>query len=147
MSGTFVSPATPSNFTVQASRQAGGNMIATATWDMTYSGAFTGPVQVTATINFHANGHGTINASAVCSPCWVLDPTASPGYRVGPLTTYLQGTNTWVPSEFGPVVLGYHATIRGSGSGGLAGLHYEGTVDQPGPTVDATATVRYHFDP
>lgn len=148
LSGSYVSPWYTTNFVPQPPHLAGGNMIITATWDTTFSGVFTGTANVEATINFHADGHGTINASFVCDPCTVVDPTAPGESRSGRLVGSLQGTNTWVPAPGGGLaVLEYHGNVRGNGSRGLAGLHFDGTVNQPSQFADATTTVQYHFDP
>jgi hypothetical protein len=149
ISGTVTVTFNPDPATMQflGMRQAGGNAIVQWSWEQFLSGAFTGVDHVTGTDIFHADGHGTINASDVCDPCRVVDPASPSGFRTGVLKGDVQGTNTWVMGPMGPNVLSYHANIRGSGSGGLAGLHTEGTVDQPDPFSNATITIRYHFDP
>ena len=123
-------------------RQADGNIIATYTFNQTFSGDVMGLDQETGTNVFHPDGHITIHSSGVCGtiqvPCTLQTPS---GPRTGVMTSSVHATGTWMMGPMGPVVLGYHGTIRGSGSGGLAGLHFEGTVGAP------AATIRYHFDP
>lgn len=144
MSATFVAHVDMNSFHLLSMRQADGNFIVQYTFEQTFFGDVMGLDQEAGTNVFHPDGHGTIIASGVCKSCTLQTPT---GPRTGVLTGYVRGTNTWVPGPFGFEVLNYHATIRGSGSDGLAGLHFEGTVNQPGPTDDATVTVQYHFDP
>ena len=119
-------------------RQADGNLIVAYTFNQTLFGDVMGLDQETGTNVFHPDGHHTINVSGVCDPCTLKTPT---GPRTGRMTSSVQATGTWMMGPTGPVVLGFQGTIRGSGSGGLAGLHFEGTVGAP------AATIKYHFDP
>ena len=144
MSATFVGQVDVNSFHILSTRQADGNLIATYRFEQTLSGDVTGTDHEAGTNVFHPDGHATIHASGVCDPCTLLTPT---GPRTGVMTSSVQATGTWVMGPMGPVVLSYHGTIRGSGSGGLAGLHSEGTVDQANPFSNPLVTIQYHFDP
>lgn len=136
MSASFVGQVT--SLQPLTMRQADGNIIVMYTFEQTLYGDVQGLDKETATNIFHPDGHHTVNASGVCDPCKLLTPT---GFRTGRMTSFVQATGTWMMGPSGPVVLAFQGTIRGSGSGGLAGLHYEGTVGAP------AATIKYHFNP
>ncbi len=120
----------PSTFMITDSRQADGNIIADYVIDGTYTGVFTGTYTASGTIIFHSDGSRNIRESTT-GPCTVLG-------RTGTLTLHVQGT--------GPDGTHAEGTVVGSGSGGLAGLHFQGTWKQV-PGAPITFSVRLHFDP
>ncbi len=125
-SGTNIASA----FQPGPARQADGNLIIDYTVQGTLAGIFSGPYTGSGTIFFHSDGSRHVREVSTCD-CTVLG-------RTGTLTTYVEGN--------GPDLNNVEATIVGFGSGGLAGLHFQGTAKQVdgGPE---TMSVRVHFDP
>ncbi len=119
-----------STFQPAPPRQAGGNQIVDYTAQGTLAGIFSGPTTASGTLFFHSDGSRHVREINTCD-CTYLG-------RTGTITTYVEGN--------GPDVNNVEATIVGFGSGGLAGLHFQGTAKQVagGPYM---MTVRVHFDP
>ncbi len=111
-------------------RLAGGNQFVDYTVQGTLAGIFSGPHTASGTIVFHSDGSRHVREVSTCD-CTVLG-------RTGTLT--IQGGGT------GPDLNNGEGTIVGSGSGGLAGLHFQGLAKQVdgGPI---TFSGRLHFDP
>ncbi len=117
-------------FRVTDSRQADGNQIVDYTSQGTLSGIFEGRNTASGTLFLRSDGSRHVREVSTCD-CTVLG-------RTGTLTIYVEGN--------GPDLNSVEASTVGSGSGGLAGLHFQGLAKQVdgGPI---TFSVRLHFDP
>jgi hypothetical protein len=114
-------------------RQVGGNVIVTATEVQTLTGALNGIRTATGIQIFHSDGTFTANDSGTF--------TGTIGGRTGSIT--ISGASTGVGNT------GDGQIVGDRGSGGLAGLHLQGTfqpVITSASTADGTYAIRFHFD-
>jgi len=128
--GTGTITVTPGSFQVTSSRQADGNSIITYTDAGFFTGAISGAYTETGTVITHADGSQNLRGSDSCT-CTVEG-------RTGPYADsfWATGVASTGVAEGSFVV---------SGSGGLAGLHGEGTFQ--GTFALTTYSIRLHFDP
>jgi hypothetical protein len=111
-------------------RQADGNTFITQSETGVLTGVLSGPYTLERTITVFADGATSIHATATCA-CTVAG-------RTGILTDTVNGRG----AAGEPIVA--QLTITGA-TGGLDGLHGEGTVVAGGAGI--TYTLSYHFDP
>jgi hypothetical protein len=113
-------------------RSADGNLTFSAVDIVAFSGGITGTATDTYTFIVHPNGSITGHGIEACSACTI-------GGRTGGYTENFRFTATANFATFA----GQFALL--SGSGGLAGLHGEGTFQGAG--FSETINLNYHFEP
>lgn len=114
-------------------KQVGGNVIVTATEVQTLTGALNGTRTATGIQIFHSDGTFTANDSGTF--------TGTIGGRTGSIT--ISGASTGVGNTGDGQIVGDRST------GGLAGLHLQGTfqpVITSASTADGTYAIQFHFD-
>ncbi len=114
-------------------KQAGGHTIVTATEVQTLTGALSGTRTATGIEIFHPDGTFTASDSGTF--------TGTIGGRTGSIT--ISGTSPGVGNT------GNGHIVGDQGTGGLAGLHLEGTfqpVITSATTAGGTYAIQYHFD-
>jgi Protein of unknown function (DUF3224) len=116
-----------------SSRSAGGNTIVTQVLVLTDYGVLTGTDVDTITYTFHPDGTVTFTATS--------DYTGTVAGRSGTISFHFEGTGNTVSFQ------GHIQTLSGTGTGGLAGLHGEGTFQGSFTTGAGTYVFEYHFDP
>jgi len=117
----------PPSFTT---RQAGGNVFVDFTAPVDFSGGITGTATSTGTEAIHPTGDFDVRAVVTCD-CSVAG-------RSGELVLLFTGTGSFPAQE-------KQGQFTVSGSGGLTGIHGEGTFTQSGLTGSYTAQI--HFEP
>jgi hypothetical protein len=128
--GTGTITVTPGSFQVTSAHQADGNTIITYTDAGFFSGAISGAYTETGTVITHADGSQNIRGDDACT-CTVLGRTGA--YE----------DSFWAT---GSAATGFASgSVVVSGSGGLAGLHGEGTFQ--GTFALTTYSAKLHFDP
>jgi hypothetical protein len=126
-SGTFTFAATPTS-----TRTAGGNTFLTLTGTEAISGAITGAATVDFTQVIHSSGQSNSNGLITCA-CTV-------GGRSGTAVFRFEGSGAFTAAD---PFAGQFVVL--SASGGLSGLHGDGTFSAIGAA--GTYTFRWHFDP
>jgi hypothetical protein len=126
-SGTFTFAATPTS----PPRTAGGNTFLTLTGTEAISGAITGAATVDFTQVIHSSGESNSNGLITCA-CVV-------GGRSGMAVFRFEGSGAFRAAD---PFAGQFVVL--SASGGLSGLHGEGTFSAIGG--GGTYTFRWHFD-
>jgi hypothetical protein len=114
-------------------KQADGNTIVTATEVQTLTGALSGTRTATGIQIFHPDGTFTANDSGTF--------TGTIGGRTGSIT--ISGASTGAGNT------GSGHIVGDRGTGGLAGLHLQGTfqpVITSATTAGGTYTIQFHFD-
>jgi hypothetical protein len=114
-------------------RQVSGNTIVTATEVQTLTGALSGTRMATGIEIFHPDGTFTANDSGTF--------TGTIGGRTGSIT--VSGASTGVGNT------GNGQIVGDRGTGGLAGLHLQGTfqpVITSANTANGTYSIQFHFD-
>ena len=115
-------------------RQADGNTIVTATEVQTLTGALTGTRSATGIEIFHPDGTFTAHDSGTF--------TGTVDGRTGSIT--ISGS-----TPPGTGTTGSGQIVGGRGTGGLAGLHLQGTfqpVITSSTTAEGTYSIQFHFD-
>jgi hypothetical protein len=116
-------------FTTTGTRTADGNTFITLTRTAALSGTFTGTSTDTATLVMHSNGRTSLRGAGTCV-CTVDGRSGTFDYR-------FEGWGVFPTSASGQFVVGH-------GTGGLAGLHAQGTFT--GDFFVASVDGTYHFD-
>jgi hypothetical protein len=125
VTGTFaVDSVTPTG-----SRTANGNTFTTAQRTAVLSGTFNGTTTDTVEIVMHANGTTSVRGAGTCV-CTIAGMSGTFEYR-------FQGSGAFPTDLSGEFVVGH-------GTGGLEGLHGQGTFD--GTFFVAAVGGRYHFN-
>jgi hypothetical protein len=117
----------PPSFTV---RQAGANIFVDFSAPVGFSGGITGTAASTGTETIHPTGDFTVRAVVTC--------TCSVAGRSGELALLFTGTGSFPAQE-------KQGQFTVSGSGGLAGIHGEGTFTQSALAGSYVAEI--HFEP
>ncbi|MBV9278941.1 MAG: hypothetical protein JOZ41_02570 [Chloroflexi bacterium] len=128
--GTGTITVTPGSFQVTSFRQADGNTFITYTDAGTFTGAISGAYAETGNVITHADGSQNIRGSDSC--------TCTVGGRTG-----AYADDFWATGVASTGIAEGSVVVKGSG--GLAGLHGEGTFQ--GTFALTTYSVRLHFDP
>jgi hypothetical protein len=113
-------------------RAADGNATFSAVDTVVFAGGFTGTATDTYTFTVHPDGSITGHGTETCSACTI-------GGRTGGYTEVFSFTATPNFATF----QGHFAVL--DASGGLAGLHGEGTFQGAG--FSETVALNYHFEP
>jgi Protein of unknown function (DUF3224) len=113
--------------------QADGNTIVTATEVQTLTGVLTGTRLASGTMTFHPDGTFTAHDTGIF--------TGTIDGRTGSIT--ISGASSGTGNAGTGQIVGYQ------GSGGLAGLHLQGTfqpVVTSATTAEGTYSIQFHFD-